>query len=84
MLAACLIVIVASGFLRSFDRKSVGDYYITYMCRSPKQGGEQATIAVVVPVKGKKQIEVDNRWIVLHSPEIIRNFNCHMNTEICI
>ncbi len=29
-------------------------------------------------------IGIDNPWVVPHSPELIRKFNCHMNAGVCI
>ena len=61
-----------------------GDYYVSYRRRSHSQGGEKAKISFIAPGVGKKEIEVDNSWIVPHSPELIRKFNCHLNAELCI
>ncbi len=86
--ARCLRDVKCSKlFPKSFRKETgsiEGDYYISYRRRSPSQDGETATIRGVFPGKRMQFIDIDNSWLVPHSPELIRKFNCHMNAELCI
>lgn len=50
--------------------------------RSPAQGGLTAEKTVRVGVF-TTVITIDNRWIVPYCPFLLRQFECHMNVEIC-
>ena len=28
-------------------------------------------------------LEIDNRWVVPHNPYLVREYDCHINLEIC-
>ena len=28
-------------------------------------------------------VMLDNRWVVPHNPRLLKEFDCHMNVEIC-
>ena len=50
--------------------------------RSPAQGG--FTAEKTVRIGGfQTVITIDNRWIVPYCPFLLRQFECHMNVEIC-
>ncbi len=56
-----------------------GDYYISHKRRSPSQGGDSATISIYCGGNKRKDIPIDNSWVVPHSRELIRKFQCHLN-----
>lgn len=33
---------------------------------------------------GKTEFTMNNSWVVLYSPDLLRKFRCHMNVELCI
>ena len=50
--------------------------------RSPSQGG--FTAEKIITMGGfQTVITIDNRWIVPYCPFLLRQFECHMNVEIC-
>ncbi len=61
-----------------------GDYYTSYRRKSPAQGGESAILPTVTLRTRQKHIQVDNSWVVPHSPEQTRKFQCHLNDKLCI
>ncbi len=52
--------------------------------KSPLQGGERSTHTTVVPGTRKQHIQIDNSWVVPHSPELIRRFPGQFIAESCI
>jgi len=61
------------------DTQTGDDGYPTYRRRSPDDGGYTA----ILKVRGKKEIVVDNRWVVPYCPGLPRCFNAHINVEYC-
>ena len=55
------------------------DGYPKYRRRSPAQGGQTATINM----RGRGQVEVDNRFVVPYNPFLLHIFKAHINVEIC-
>ncbi len=35
-------------------------------------------------MRGNLEQKVDNSWVVLHNPKLMRMFHCHMNIELCV
>ena len=57
-----------------------GDHiYPQYRRRSPEHGGATWTLSVGRDA-GR---EIDNRWIVPHSPYLLLKYRCHLNVEVC-
>lgn len=54
------------------------DSYPTYRRRSPDEDGQTAQIS-----RRGVTVEINNRWIVPHSPFLLAKFDCHCNVEIC-
>ncbi len=50
------------------------NYYVEYQRRGPDYGGETGSIRVC-----GEEVQVDNRLVVPHSPELLRIFQGHMN-----
>lgn len=61
-----------------------GDYYISYKRRREEDSGETAKFSSFVPGLGKRELKVDNSWVVPYSPALLRMFRCHLNVELCI
>lgn len=54
------------------------DGYPLYRRRHPDRGGSFATIH-----RRNREFNVDNSWVVPHSPVLCRMFNAHINVEYC-
>ena len=58
------------------------DSYPKYRCRKLASGG--MTRAIHMRQDGKQiEQEVTNQWVVPYNPFLLRQFNCHINIEIC-
>ena len=55
------------------------DGYPLYRRRSPAERGHTGTIYV----SGKGEIQVHNGWVVPYPPDLLDQFDCHLNIEIC-
>lgn len=66
-------------FPRSFTvhTQSDNDGYPLYRRRSPEDGGHIAVLG------RHSDTQVDNRWVVPHSPVLSRCFSAHINVEYC-
>jgi ATP-dependent DNA helicase PIF1 len=67
------------NYPKEFKKKTSVDpdnYYATYRCRGPEDGGRQ----LVCPKNGRV---IDNRWIVPYNPYLSLRMNCHINMERC-
>lgn len=54
------------------------DSYPQYRRRTVAQGGHAASL----PVRGQ-ETTIDNRWVVPHSPILLKMFDAHINVEFC-
>jgi hypothetical protein len=54
------------------------DGYHKYRRRTPEEGGFTVTKSI-----NGREVTVDNRWIVPHSPYLTRMFEAHINVEVC-
>ena len=66
---------------RSETASVEGDYYVSYMRRSPENGGEWEGRIKKSKVTGTTKIILDNSWVVPHSPDLLRKFRTHMIVE---
>ena len=69
---------------RSETASVEGDYYVSYRRRSPLEGGEFELRTRKTKNRGILKINVDNSWVVPHSPDLLRKFRTHMNVELCV
>lgn len=60
------------------ETQTGNDGYPLYRRRKPDNGGFTATIKM-----NGVDVEVDNRWVVPHSPLLSKIFNAHINVELC-
>ncbi|XP_063924468.1 uncharacterized protein LOC135138427 [Zophobas morio] len=60
------------------DGKCTKKYPRQLLRRKPDDGGYTTTIKI-----NNVDFEVDNRWIVPHSPILSKSFNAHINVESC-
>ena len=58
------------------------DSYPKYRRRKPASGGRTGAIHIRQDGKQIEQ-EVTNQWVVPYNPFQLRQFNCHINIEIC-
>ena len=58
------------------------DSYPKYRRRKPEDGGSTGKIMMCQDGKQVEQ-EVTNQWVVPYNPFLLRQFNCHINVEIC-
>ena len=58
------------------------DSYPKYRRRKPEDGGSTGKIMMRQDGKQVEQ-EVTNQWVVPYNPFLLRQFNCHINVEIC-
>ncbi|GBM48973.1 hypothetical protein AVEN_261354-1 [Araneus ventricosus] len=54
------------------------DGYSLYRRRQPKDGGQTA----IVKMKSDSVV-IDNRWIVLYNPLLLKTFDAQINVECC-
>ena len=50
-----------------------------YRRRCPEKGGQTVTIRCSAM---KRDVKLDNRWVVPYNKFLLRKYNCHMNVEI--
>ena len=60
------------------------DNYVSYMRRSPEEGGEFDVRNKESNASGIHKMAIDNSWLVPYSPDLLRKFRTHMNVELCI
>ena len=67
------------GYPRDLIRETQTDRYSypLYRRRARDDGGAFTTLSI----KGK-EVEVDNRWVVLYNPVLLKMFNAHINVEV--
>jgi len=58
------------------------DSYPKYRRRKPEDGGHTGNIKMLQRSKCINQ-EVTNQWVVPYNPLLLREFNCHINVELC-
>ncbi|VDO39638.1 unnamed protein product [Onchocerca flexuosa] len=61
-----------------FNIVTENDGYPLYRRGSAEDGGKLATIQM-----WNGDIEVDSRWVVLHSPLLVKTHKAHVNVEYC-
>ncbi|XP_075425538.1 uncharacterized protein LOC142465468 [Ascaphus truei] len=61
------------------DTQSGDDGYPQYRRRAPTDGGYTATMTI----RGNKNIQVDNKWVVPYCPLLTKMYNAHINVEYC-
>ena len=68
-------------FPKQFSRFSLHgeSNYPVYRRRSPEDGGFKANVYVR---QQKKEIEIDNRWVVPYNPVLMMKYNAHINVEL--
>ena len=72
------------GYPKAFQQTTDlgGDKYPLYRRRSCDNGGKTTTVSFEVS-KRRVEMEVGNEWVVPYNPWLLRQFQCHMNVEIC-
>ncbi|XP_042243436.1 uncharacterized protein LOC121880347 [Homarus americanus] len=58
------------------------DYYPKYRRRKPEDGGHIGKIKMRQYGRQVEQ-EITNQWVVTYNTYLLRQFNCHINVEIC-
>ncbi|XP_062817668.1 uncharacterized protein LOC134293583 [Anolis carolinensis] len=61
------------------DTQTGHDGYLLYRRRATSDGGFTAKLKI----RGKTEVEVDNRWVVPYSPLLSKMFQAHINVEYC-
>lgn len=54
------------------------DSYPKYRRRHESDGGQCGTLT-----RRQAQIQITNQWVVPYNPYLLRQFNCHINVELC-
>ena len=67
-------------FLQSTEQGN--DSYPKYRRLKPEDGGHTGELKM--RQQGKRVVQVvTNQWVVPYNPFLLRQFNCHINVEIC-
>jgi hypothetical protein len=64
------------------DTQISEDGYPLYRRRAPENGGVKAKIKVKID-NSYREMEIDNKWVVLYCPLLSRIFQAHINVEYC-
>ena len=67
-------------FPKQFNRETTqtNDSYPKLRRRSPQDGGHSYIL-----LKGNKEFEIDNAWVVPYNPYLTQRYQAHINVEIC-
>jgi len=64
------------------ETQTATDGYPLYCRRKPEDGGHTTLIKLKFE-RDTQGVELDNRWIVPHSPLLLKMFDAHINVEFC-